>query len=603
HEKFPNQKLTVHKALYDTQHNPIYETKDEDDNRYLKYIHLPANHMGWVEQAIARYYGEDFEPKPGHRRMTNQTLAREFWRGQVHGGGLEKHPINTRHLRTRCLSIPLGPHSMQDAGSNATTGATFHFQEPEQRRKNFAIFLPYLHWEMYGRKARMAEIVKKAIEVGGQAPGVANSVKHLKSDIVMSLKEKNREIYGMTIQKDENTDAGKETLWKVSKLGIYLIKVAKLWEAMDTEAEERLLMRGLVPQTIDTEKTREPALHIRRTLDQSYFLNLEDTSRRDRDQVVYRATRLPWHVPGNLTRVVMVDQLWLWILDDYTIITAFPRRWGRNKPDSSGIHKCLRDRLNKMDGEVTSVWHLGDIIIDQCSRVFFDRTKPLDLRPEVMDLFAESLNNVNEHTTNAFEAFWSQAGLEENGKGRPNPRYLYINPEGVLLREAQDIVEELRMMTRIYVQQLGAVEDFRKSLLRWNKQRGAQDHKTTGDAVHGTQGDCSMDFKLMEDMMDQIRARKAEIEELAGAAERSCLLALKQQQTTIVEAKAALERADHGSYDQGKSIMAFTIMTIIFTPLGFFTSFFGMNNSSTGQDWMSLWQQVITMRMSPRLRG
>lgn len=66
-----------------------------------------------------------------------------------------------------------------------------------------------------------------------------------------------------------------------------------------------------------------------------------------------------------------------------------------------------------MDGEVTSVWHLGEfgikrrkpgfhlanlpqacIIIDQCPRVFFDRTKSLDLRPEVMDLFAESLNNV-----------------------------------------------------------------------------------------------------------------------------------------------------------------------------------------------------------------
>lgn len=66
-----------------------------------------------------------------------------------------------------------------------------------------------------------------------------------------------------------------------------------------------------------------------------------------------------------------------------------------------------------MDGEVTSVWHLGEfevktiqpglrftnlpqasIIIDQCSRVFFDLTKPLDLRPEVVDLFAESVDNV-----------------------------------------------------------------------------------------------------------------------------------------------------------------------------------------------------------------
>lgn len=44
------------------------------------------------------------------------------------------------------------------------------------------------------------------------------------------------------------------------------------------------------------------------------------------------------------------------------------------------------------------------------------------------------------------------------------------------------------------------------------------------------------------------------------------LLALKQQQASIVEAKAALERADDG-LKQGKSIMAFTIMTIIFVSL------------------------------------
>lgn len=42
-----------------------------------------------------------------------------------------------------------------------------------------------------------------------------------------------------------------------------------------------------------------------------------------------------------------------------TILTAFPKRWGRNKPDSSGIHKSLRERLDRVGGEVTSVWHLG----------------------------------------------------------------------------------------------------------------------------------------------------------------------------------------------------------------------------------------------------
>lgn len=85
---------------------------------------------------------------------------------------------------------------------------------------------------------------------------------------------------------------------------------------MDTDSEVRLLKHGLVSRQIHDEKTWESPLHIRRTLDQSHFLNLKDTSHRDQDQVVYRATRLPWRVPGNLTRVVMVDQLWMWILDD-----------------------------------------------------------------------------------------------------------------------------------------------------------------------------------------------------------------------------------------------------------------------------------------------
>lgn len=49
HEKFPNQKISVNEALYDKKHNPFSETKDDDGRRHLKYVHLPANHMIWVE--------------------------------------------------------------------------------------------------------------------------------------------------------------------------------------------------------------------------------------------------------------------------------------------------------------------------------------------------------------------------------------------------------------------------------------------------------------------------------------------------------------------------------------------------------------------------
>jgi hypothetical protein len=43
-----------------------------------------------------------------------------------------------------------------------------------------------------------------------------------------------------------------------------------------------------------------------------------------------------------------------------TIITSFPRRWGRNKPDPSGVHKSLRERLESTpEEEIQSIYDLG----------------------------------------------------------------------------------------------------------------------------------------------------------------------------------------------------------------------------------------------------
>lgn len=90
-------------------------------------------------------------------------------------------------------------------------------------------------------------------------------------------------------------------------LARYLMTLAQIADEMDFEADKRLVR--------DNINTRSP-LHIRRTLDQYYFLTLEDTSIRDRDQVVYRGTKPGRQSRSQNARVVMVDQLWLWILDD-----------------------------------------------------------------------------------------------------------------------------------------------------------------------------------------------------------------------------------------------------------------------------------------------
>lgn len=78
----------------------------------------------------------------------------------------------------------------------------------------------------------------------------------------------------------------------------------------------------------------------------------------------------------KVSRVVMVDQLWMWILDEQTIITCFPKRYGVNKQDSSGVHKSIRSRMkNLRKDHIRTVFDLALIILDECSNTFFDRTK------------------------------------------------------------------------------------------------------------------------------------------------------------------------------------------------------------------------------------
>lgn len=204
-----------------------------------------------------------------------------------------------------------------------------------------------------------------------------------------------------------------------SPLGQLLLDAAHLYEAISLFRDKKISEHYMAGEIA--------TLHPRRTLDQYYFGSLKTTRARDRDQVVYRGTTRdterahrfknpekrkallshmvrdafhPCRHPKTrqwtghtsfedkhgcshctkdvqkVSRVIMVDQLWMWVLDEKTIITAFPKRYGFNKQDASGVHKCIRDRLKTMpDEDMKSVFNLALVILDECSYTFFDRTR------------------------------------------------------------------------------------------------------------------------------------------------------------------------------------------------------------------------------------
>lgn len=107
----------------------------------------------------------------------------------------------------------------------------------------------------------------------------------------------------------ENTELPEKRLKAIEpKAHRLLRRMPKDLSYLDTDMLNMKLITGYLAYSKDH---AIPPLQLRRTLDQYFYTHLKDTSRRDSDQVVYRHTKLVLE-----PKIFMVDQLWLWILDD-----------------------------------------------------------------------------------------------------------------------------------------------------------------------------------------------------------------------------------------------------------------------------------------------
>ncbi|KAK4235881.1 hypothetical protein C8A03DRAFT_17421 [Achaetomium macrosporum] len=602
-KSFPHQKLSVADLLSENEAaNPILQPAEDGVTRYF---HLPANNMVWVEEIIARYYHEKRPQSDGlrHKSATRRPESRAenvlqpgYWKGQQNFDGDSE--VHARHMRPFCSGIPV------DAVAS----------EPNPR--NLVLFMPYLHWETDRGREKSAEIAKNA------------STQHLLSvsEVVDQAKHQfprteTRETMAPGWELQPAPSVG-GNLDRKKALGQVLRAAAALLEAMDLHTEEELMMKYL---------HADPPLHPRRTLDQAYYGALRSTHARDKDQVVYRGTTPQPHECIGMgacpqcnedirktPRIIMVDQLWMWILDEKTVITSFPRHWGRNRADPTAIHKSLRMRLQyARPGEISSAYDLALVIVDEASRVFFDRTKTNQKQPNLVELFNSAIRDLTYKQTAAFNQFLIYTHLASRDYKRQHSasfdnsnqnHLLNINPEGELLKEVKDIMDELHIMMRIQEQQQTVMESFvkhirraltplvRPSKLPTTSQASAAWDLTLGASLEGASPYADESTLLHEGQQRQnaqrtlLRAenllldhseRISELQTLLKNAQTTSaalkdLLTLKQQQAGVIEAREAVKQAQL-TLKQGQSIMIFTIVTIIFLPLSFFASVFGMN--------------------------
>ncbi|EGO56226.1 hypothetical protein NEUTE1DRAFT_29386, partial [Neurospora tetrasperma FGSC 2508] len=467
----------------------------------IRYFHIPSNNMA---------------------TPTHMLLSPQYWRGQQQG--TRSGVVHARHMRSLCEVV-----------STETN-------EIEKHPKNIVLFMPYLHWETDRRretisrlidiesdkfrqkqrkekqdkkKTRQEERVKltnlskpdiqrrsiKHPKEGAEDPNNQNKLLQTVDLALHQFFRRRRDV-----QRSERSyidDSGR--LRVTSALGQYLVDAARLYEAMSTFRDQRMLEKYLF---------HDPPLHPRRTLDQSYYWTLRTTKARDRDQVIYRDTKLdfihqlqeaekPKHswikrpklvheledqdsaqrVEGDVSppmkwthhsettdehgcdqcksdikkvsQLIMVDQLWMWVLDEHTIITSFPRRYGSNKHDLSGVHRSIRARLKSFrKNQVRSVYDLALIILDECSNTFFDRTRA------DTNLHTISFQHVWHWTQEASKIYRARSKYVNSSDLHVS--LLDINPEGKLQREVKDILDELDIMLHVHKRQRDIMKRYRR---------------------------------------------------------------------------------------------------------------------------------------------
>ncbi|KAK8016875.1 hypothetical protein PG993_015064 [Apiospora rasikravindrae] len=432
-----------------------------------------------------------------------------------------------------------------------------------------------------------------------------------------------------------------------SPLGQYLLDAARLFQGMAEYGDKAVIQKYLM--------SSKP-LHPRRTLGQSYHWTLKDGEDDSQKQVLYRASKpraFPLHHPGSGTwpehafaltgdcekcredshkfaSIVMVDQLWMWILDSQTIITCFPDQYGSNRLESSGVDKSIRARIQSPNSRLGSVFELGLVIIDECSVALFGGTKATDGQTELVNVFSAKIGRIRNRQQFLFKQFWQWATkierkIQAEGNSADIKVPLDLFTEGMLIRELKDMIEELDIMIhtmrtqqnvlRAYIANaeriLDPLNDFRSNTQRIYVSRQRKRNPLSGalkeidndnkeETQRAVQEDRFYRFRSHADECSaKLHARVESLEGLRKAANVGVdsvkdLLELKGQQASLIQAWRSTAQTEETVY-QGRVILVFTLVTIVFLPLSFMSSIFGMNNAEFGSGDLLIHDEIVYM--------
>ncbi|KAK3368540.1 hypothetical protein B0H63DRAFT_488660 [Podospora didyma] len=540
---------------------PVYKPLDLKPRPDLRWIHIPWNSMLDTE-VLMRKICQDIGLK--EEAVASSILPNDKWDDLFHVMESNTKGINATYMQTTCQEISISKKHIKclSLKLEAERGESRF----NHRGANMVLFMPFLHWGredvLTWRNAKTAAFKAHIDNCKHEQPPSENCLRQM-------LNSEGSE------EKTEESE-GKRFYAKMMATQLYNSK----------------------------------PLHARRTLDQWYYSTTCDTSKlRDFDQIVAKFG--PEDHKKKRSPILIVDQLWLWILGGSTVVTCFDRRWEQDESESfqcNVFDKILSWTLKQEARHVKCPYELAHLIINEVSGIFFNYS--ITLKPAIRfhEIFKLAISQLNNRQTIAFRRL---SRLYVSGPiwelpPRRQDKIFTMRKELKLVKEVRDLVDELSMIARVYEDQASIIDpladnQFADALFRegvtdeeghakiknnggqqatQNDSEAAEDSSSSHVPIIWDQGGWFMRTRRLifkyQNMVDRM------IEEATQIADSlQNTINLKQNSGSLFEA--------HASRKEAEAIMVFTLVSSCILPLSFGTSVFGMNVAElSGENPVSL---------------
>ncbi|KAJ9631096.1 hypothetical protein H2203_001627 [Taxawa tesnikishii (nom. ined.)] len=245
-------------------------------------------------------------------------------------------------------------------------------------------------------------------------------------------------------------------------------------------------------------------------------------------------------------------------------MTCFPpreERQGDNSFQQGDLKKTIYDDVNGdpyFAKRCENCFDLAALVVYHAVTVFLERIKDKDL--QVFRVFEEYISVLTEQQTVSFKEFRDRHRRQQDEMRHKRDIMFDHSKDLTAYLELRDVEDELTTLKKLFSEQKTVV--------------GLMSDKLERRATEAAQGWLRRSLQLLDGYESQVN----DMIENCKAAQESykALLDMKQKQANVDEAYLA-RQSQLTAADQSRAIMVFTVFTIIFLPLSFFTSLFGMN--------------------------